>query len=259
MKHQLQTQNHPAVPVPPGPGQNRGLKTHRSSATDRHTHQVLQTHTPTAAARTLRRTRHVPSEPLQNPLLENMGTADGTSDFWLPEVRGHFPTGWRRRPRLTWRGTWNRGSREQRFWFTVSCQRDPPTAPLKVPRAPPTNRPEPRSRSARRRPVPAGKQTCGASGLLNGDCSSEFSLSDESSWRCWANFLLSASAIRAAGSLSAAGPPLLRLLLTGVPPGDLQRDGGQSAVTQRITGHRPVRLRPLPTSPLNAAELDLSP
>lgn len=36
------------------------------------------------------------------------------------------------------------------------------------------------------------------------------------------NFFFSASAIRAAGSLSNAAPPLPRLLLAGVPPGDLE-------------------------------------
>lgn len=72
-----------------------------------------------------------------------------------------------------------------------------------------------------------GKQTLGVSGLPNGESSREFSLSEELLWRCWANFLLSASAIRAAGSLSNAAPPLLRLLLTGVPPGDLQRKEGK--------------------------------
>lgn len=65
----------------------------------------------------------------------------------------------------------------------------------------------------------------GVSGLPNGDRLSEFSLSNELLWRCWANFLFSASAIRAAGSLRDAGTPLLHFLLTGVPPGDLQRKG----------------------------------
>jgi len=64
----------------------------------------------------------------------------------------------------------------------------------------------------------------GVSGLPNGESSSEFSLSEELLWRCWANFLFSASAIRAAGSLSNAAPPLLRLLLIGVPPGDLSTE-----------------------------------
>lgn len=67
------------------------------------------------------------------------------------------------------------------------------------------------------------KQTLGVSGLPKGDSSSEFSLSEELLWRCWANFLFSASAIRAAGSLRDAAPPLLRLLVTGVPPGDLKK------------------------------------
>lgn len=69
--------------------------------------------------------------------------------------------------------------------------------------------------------------TLGISGLPNGESSSEFSLSAELLWRCWANFLFSASAIRAAGSPSNAAPPLLRLLLIGVPPGDLQRKEGK--------------------------------
>lgn len=67
-------------------------------------------------------------------------------------------------------------------------------------------------------------QTLGVSGLPNGDSSSEFSLSEEMLWRLLANFLFSASAMRAAGSLREAGAPLLRLLLTGVPPGDLHRN-----------------------------------
>lgn len=77
------------------------------------------------------------------------------------------------------------------------------------------------SRGVRGWGLSVGKLTLGVSGLPNGDTSSEFSLSEELLWRCWANFLFSASAIRAAGSLSSAAPPLLRLLLTGVPPGDL--------------------------------------
>lgn len=66
-----------------------------------------------------------------------------------------------------------------------------------------------------------GKQTLGDSGLPKGESSREFSLSEEVLWRRWVNFFFSASAIRAAGSLSNAVPPLLRLL-TGLPPGDLQ-------------------------------------
>lgn len=66
------------------------------------------------------------------------------------------------------------------------------------------------------------KHTFGTSGLPNGERSSEFSLSEELLWRCLANFLFNASAMRAAGSLSNAAPPLLRLLPTGVPPGDLE-------------------------------------
>lgn len=75
--------------------------------------------------------------------------------------------------------------------------------------------------------IETGKLTLGISGLPNGESSSEFSLSAELLWRCWANFLFSASAIRAAGSPSNAAPPLLRLLLIGVPPGDLQRKEGK--------------------------------
>ncbi len=64
--------------------------------------------------------------------------------------------------------------------------------------------------------------TLGVSGLLKGEGSAEqFSLSNESSLCLCANFLFSASAIRAAGSDEHATPLLLRLL-TGVPPGDLQ-------------------------------------
>lgn len=67
------------------------------------------------------------------------------------------------------------------------------------------------------------RQTLGASGLPNGELSREFSLSEELLWRCCANFLLRASAIRAAGSFATtAPPPILRLLWTGVPPGDLE-------------------------------------
>lgn len=66
------------------------------------------------------------------------------------------------------------------------------------------------------------KNTLGDSGLPKGESSCEFSLSEDVLWRCCANFRLSASAMRAAGSLSTAAPPLLRLLLTGVPPGDLK-------------------------------------
>lgn len=79
-----------------------------------------------------------------------------------------------------------------------------------------------------------GKQTLGVSGLPNGESSSEFSLSEELLWRCWANFLFSASAIRAAGSFSNAAPPLLRLFLTGVPPGDLQRKEGKCFVKGQL-------------------------
>lgn len=68
----------------------------------------------------------------------------------------------------------------------------------------------------------SGKQTFGVSGLPNGDKSSEFSLSDELLRRFWANFLFNASAMRAAGSPRDAEMPVLRLLLTGVPPGDLK-------------------------------------
>lgn len=61
----------------------------------------------------------------------------------------------------------------------------------------------------------------GVSGLLKGEGSAEqFSLPNESSLCLCANFLFSASAIRAAGSDEHTTPLLLRLL-TGVPPGDL--------------------------------------
>ena len=65
--------------------------------------------------------------------------------------------------------------------------------------------------------------TRGDSGLPKGELSIEFSLSEEVLWRWWANFLLSASAMREAGSLGTARllPPLRRGF-TGLPPGDLR-------------------------------------
>jgi len=67
--------------------------------------------------------------------------------------------------------------------------------------------------------------TRGLSGLPNGESSTEFSLSEELLlWRC-ANFLRSASAMRAAGSSAEGGalPPLRRPFTRGLPPGDLRR------------------------------------
>ena len=65
--------------------------------------------------------------------------------------------------------------------------------------------------------------TRGESGLPKGERSIEFSLSEELLWRWWANFFLSASAMREAGSLGGARPvPPLRRGFTGLPPGDLR-------------------------------------